>query len=44
MLIQKKLYFGEDFFYILFIFFVKMILLNVVAGIIIDAFGELRDE
>ena len=37
-------FWGRFFFDISFFFLVKMILLNVVAGIIIDAFSELRDE
>lgn len=37
-------FWGRFFFDISFFFIVKMFLLNVIAGIIIDAFSELRDE
>ena len=38
------IFWGRFFFDISFFFIVKMVLLNVIAGIIIDAFNELRDE
>lgn len=37
-------FWGRFFFDLSFFFIVKMILLNVIAGIIIDAFNKLRDE
>ena len=41
---NTAVFWGRFFFDISFFFIVKMVLLNVIAGIIIDAFNELRDE
>lgn len=41
---EKYGYWGRFFIDITFFFIVKMVLLNLIAGIIIDTFSELRDE